>query len=414
MLDETLLDSPDALARADTGALLRGTAEAGARVRTAVRQATETGLAALRPDGRPRAVFVAGPGPATACAADLLGALCNEAIPVTLLRPSGALAAPGALRWALPGWAGSLDLLLVTTPDGSEAGLTALIEQAYRRGCTVVTLSPAGAPVAGLTGETHGLAVPLATGPLAAWSGPRGGQYPGAPGIEGGGGERPDEPAVPRPQPVEPRTMTAAPGLLWAMLTPLLVLSDRLGLFAAEESALASLADRLDRVAERCGPAVDTYSNPAKSLATELSGTFPLLWSEGATAGAVARHSATTLAALPGLPALAAALPEAMGAHGALLSGALAAASAPDDFFRDRVEEPAPPHARILLLREQAPSAESAVVAARDLAYSRDVPLSELEPSEGSGPLEAAAELIDTVDFAAVYLALADAGASSP
>ncbi|OEV31105.1 mannose-6-phosphate isomerase, partial [Streptomyces nanshensis] len=114
MLDESLLDSPEALARADTEALLRGTAEAGARVRTAMRQATET-LAALRPDGRPRAIFVAGPGPATACAAELLGAFGNDAVPVTLLRPTGALAAPGALRWALPGWAGSLDLLLVTT-----------------------------------------------------------------------------------------------------------------------------------------------------------------------------------------------------------------------------------------------------------------------------------------------------------
>jgi phosphoglucose isomerase-like protein len=414
MLDESLLDSPEALARADTGALLRGIAEAGAHVRTAVRQATETGLAALRPDGRPRAVFVAGPGPAPACAADLIGAFGNEAIPVTLLRPSGRLAAPGALRWALPGWAGSLDLLLVTTPEGTEAGLTALIEQAYRRGCTVVTLCPSGRPVAEATGETHGLAVPLAPASPAAWSRPSAGSAAGN-AAGGEGAERPDgRPAVPQPQPVEPRTTSAVPGLLWPLLTPLLLLSDRLGLFAAGESALGSLADRLDIVAERCGPAVATYSNPAKSLATELSGTFPLLWSEGAVAGAVARYSANTFAALSGLPALAAALPEAMAAHSALLSGALAADSGPDDFFRDRVEEPESLHARIVLLRDRAPSAESAVVAARDLAHAHDVPLSELEAGEGSGPLEAAAELIATLDFAAVYLALADGRASSP
>ncbi|OEV11655.1 mannose-6-phosphate isomerase, partial [Streptomyces nanshensis] len=231
MLDESLIDAPEALARADTDGLLRGTAEAGAHVRTSMRLAAESGLSALRPDGRPRAVFVAGPGPATACAADLLGALGNDALPVTRLRPTGALAAPGALRWALPGWAGSLDLLLVTTTDGTEPGLTALIEQAYRRGCTVVTLCPQGAPAAELTGETHGLAVPLVPLPPTA-----DGAVPGSP----------DSGPVPHPAPVEPRTVRAAPGLLWPLLTPLLVLADRLGLLDAGESALGALADRLD------------------------------------------------------------------------------------------------------------------------------------------------------------------------
>jgi hypothetical protein len=207
--------------------------------------------------------------------------------------------------------------------------------------------------------------------------------------------------------------LTAAPGLLWPLLTPLLVLSARLGLLDATDAALESLAARLDEVAERCGPAVAAYSNPAKTLAAELSDSLPLLWSEGEVAGAVARHTASTLNGLPGLPALAADLPEAMAAHGALLSGALAQAAGEDDFFRDRVEEPEPLRARILLLRDRSPSAESAVVAARDIAYAHDVPLSELEPAEGSGPLEATAELIATVDFAAVYLVLAGTGTSS-
>ncbi|NUL08053.1 mannose-6-phosphate isomerase, partial [Streptomyces lunaelactis] len=45
MLDESLLDAPDALARADRRGLLRGAAEAGARVRTAARHAAEAGIA---------------------------------------------------------------------------------------------------------------------------------------------------------------------------------------------------------------------------------------------------------------------------------------------------------------------------------------------------------------------------------
>ncbi|MEU7024414.1 hypothetical protein ABZ990_27715, partial [Streptomyces sp. NPDC046203] len=60
MLDETLLDAPEALALADRRDLLRGAAEAGARVRTAARHAAEAGIAELRPEGRPRTVLVAG------------------------------------------------------------------------------------------------------------------------------------------------------------------------------------------------------------------------------------------------------------------------------------------------------------------------------------------------------------------
>ena len=76
MLDESLLDAPEALARADRRGLLRGAAEAGARVRTAARHAAEAGhRRRCKPDGRPRAVLVAGPGTAAAGVADLLGAL---------------------------------------------------------------------------------------------------------------------------------------------------------------------------------------------------------------------------------------------------------------------------------------------------------------------------------------------------
>ncbi|HEX5565854.1 MAG TPA: SIS domain-containing protein [Streptomyces sp.] len=386
MLDETLLDSTEALAGADSHGLLRKAAGSGARVRTALRNATEAGLTGLRPDGRPRAILVAGTGPAVACAADLLGAFGNGAVPVTLLRPTGSLAASGALRWTLPGWAGPLDLLLLTTPDGTEAGLTRLVEQAYRRGCTVVSVSPARSPLTDATVQARGLAVPLAAAP--------GEQYEG-----------PD----PRDAYTEPpRAPALASDVLWALLTPLLVLADRLGLVAADPAGLQALADRLDRVAERCGPASVTYGNPAKTLATELFGTLPLLWSEGAIAGAAARHCATTFTAFVGRPALAAELPEAMTGHEALLTGAFAGGPEPEDFFRDRVEEPEALRVRIVLLREGSPGPDSAAVAARDLAYAHGVPLSELEPAGGSSPLEIAAELLATVHFAAAYLMLAD------
>ncbi|NED77237.1 hypothetical protein G3I51_33965, partial [Streptomyces sp. SID9944] len=67
------------------------------------------------------------------------------------------------------------------------------------------------------------------------------------------------------------------PGVLWALLTPLLALLDRIGLLAAPPDALEAAADRLDLVAERCGPAVATYNNPAKTLAAELADGLPVI-----------------------------------------------------------------------------------------------------------------------------------------
>jgi len=372
MLDESLLDSPDALTEADRRALLRGAAEAGARVRTAARHAAEAGVHDLKPDGRPRAILIAGPGAAATCVADLLGKLAGASSPVTRLAPTGVAPAAGAMRWELPGWAGSVDLLLITTPDGTEPGLSLLAEQAYRRGCTVVAVAPTRSPLTEAVDGAHGLFVPMATAPY-----------------------EHDEPLA-----------ASAPGVLWALLTPLLAILDRTGLLSAPPEALEKVADRLDQVAERCGPAVATYSNPAKTLAAELADSLPVIWTEGTSAGPAGRRFAAALAELAGRPALVSELPEALAEHNALLAGPLAASADPDDFFRDRVDEAPALHARVVLLRDRPIGGLSAAPNARDLALSHDTPISELEPEEG-GELETLAELIAMTDFAAVYLALA-------
>ncbi|MEV8434140.1 SIS domain-containing protein [Streptomyces sp. HUAS 31] len=372
MLDESLLDTPEALADADRRALLRGAAEAGARVRTAARHAVEAGVHDLKPDGRPRAILIAGPGAAATCVADLLGTLAGATSPVTRLAPAGVAPAAGALRWELPGWAGSVDLLLIATPDGTEPGLSLLAEQAYRHGCTVVAVAPAGTPLTEAMHGNHGLFVPMATAPY----------------------EQDESLAA------------SAPGVLWALLTPLLALLDRTGLLTAPPDAVEKVADRLDHIAERCGPAIATYSNPAKTLAAELADALPLIWTEGVSAGPAGRRFAAALAELSGHPALVAELPEALASHSALLAGRLAASADPDDFFRDRVEETPALHARVVLLRDRPIGGLTAAPSARDLALSHDAPISELEPEPG-GELETLAELIAITDFAAVYLALA-------
>jgi hypothetical protein len=304
--------------------------------------------------------------------AELLGTLAGAACPVTRIHPSGVAPASGALRWELPGWAGPADLLLIATPDGTEPGLTILVEQAYRRGCTVVAVASARSPIMDAVVGAHGLFVPMATAPY---------------------------------EQEEPLT-ASAPGVLWALLTPLLALLDRTGLLSAPPDALGKVADRLDQVAERCGPAIATYNNPAKNLAAELAESLPVIWTEGVSAAPAGRRFAAALAELAGRPALTAQLPEALASHSVLLSGALAAGADPDDFFRDRVEEAQALHARVVLLRDRPIGGLSAAPAARELALSHDTAISELEPEDGS-ELETLAELIAITDFAAVYVALA-------
>lgn len=372
MLDESLLDTPEGLAEADHRGLLRGAAEAGARVRTAARAASEAGVGDLKPDGRPRAVLIAGPGAAATHTADLIGVLAGVGSPVVRLAPAGVAPAAGALRWELPGWAGSVDLLLIVTPDGTEPSLSLLTDQAYRRGCSVVAVAPPRTPLAESVVGAHGLFVPMATAPYDQ-----------------------DEPLA-----------ASSPGVFWALLIPLLAVLDRIGLLSAPPDTLEKVADRLDSIAERCGPAIETYSNPAKTLAAELADALPVVWTEGTSAGPAGRRFAAALAELAGRPGLVAELPEALAAHSALLAGPLAASADPDDFFRDRVEEPPALHARVVLLRDRPISGLTAAPAARDLALSHDTPISELEPEEG-GELETLAELIAVTDFAAVYLALA-------
>ena len=105
--DESRLDDATALDRAD--ARLRHLAETGARVRKEVVNAAEAADAAVAEsrDQRPRAVIAAGPD------SRLLRAVLEPWCPVPFV------AWPGN---SLPGWAGSLDLVVVLSPAGDGSG----------------------------------------------------------------------------------------------------------------------------------------------------------------------------------------------------------------------------------------------------------------------------------------------------
>ncbi|GAA2101783.1 SIS domain-containing protein [Kitasatospora saccharophila] len=383
MFDDSLLDDPAAVQRADRRRELLALAGAGARIRIALRRADAAGVGALDPDGRPRAVLVAGHGGVLTAAA-VLAALAVPSSQVWPLPPSdarpGGFAFTDGETWQLPGWAGSLDLIVVASENGREGGLINLAEQAYTRGCAIAVIAPEGSELFEAALQVRALPLPF---------------EPSAVEPEGSDAE-PDLPAE-------------DPAALWAFLAPLLALADRTGVTQLAPGALEAAADRLDEVAVRCRPDAHAYDNPAKTLAARLAETVPLLWAEGAPATAAAERFAAALADRAGLPALAARLPQALTAHRGMFTGRLGAD--PDDFFRDRVDEPVPLQLQVLLLRHTPGVAELEqpgwpVARARRLATAHEVRITE-QTSALEDPLQALAELIGLTDFAAVYLGLA-------
>ena len=122
--DESRLDDESVLEVGD--GRLRALAETGARVRRAAGDAAEaTAEAVLRAEelARPRAVVAAGPD------SRLLRAVLEPWCPVPFV------AWPGP---ALPGWAGSLDLVVVLAPDGADTGTASAVADTVPSGIGAV------------------------------------------------------------------------------------------------------------------------------------------------------------------------------------------------------------------------------------------------------------------------------------
>ena len=230
MFDDSLLDDESALARADVA--LRYLAEAGARVRReasesedGVRRATET----IR-GSRPRAVVAAGPD------SRLLRAVLEPWCPVPFV------AWPGP---KLPGWAGSLDLVVVLAPQGSDQDTASAVAEAVRRGCQLVVACPERSLVAEHAAGRDSIVLPTVTGDQLATA------------------------------------------------VVVLELLDLLDL--APVSKPGVVADALDEVAVNCSPFRDIAVNPAKNLASAIADTQPMLWGGTVLAARAARRVAESI-----------------------------------------------------------------------------------------------------------------------
>ncbi|HSA48843.1 MAG TPA: SIS domain-containing protein, partial [Yinghuangia sp.] len=194
----------------------------------------------------------------------------------------------------------------------------------------------------------------------------------------------------------------------WPLLGGLLALAGSYGVGAyGPGDSFDALADRLDAVGIRCRPAAETYLNPAKALALDLSGAVPIIWGTGPVMGVAAARFAAALTSVAGLPALHGTLPDAAVDSGNLFDGALGRASGDsDDFFRDRVEDTEPMRLHpVLLVDDDAPGARRQVDLVRRLALDLSLPFNEIT-AEGPDPLARFGEVVALGDFAAVYLAV--------
>jgi hypothetical protein len=242
VFDEARLDDEDALGRAD--AVLRPLAEAGARVRReagGAREAIEAAVAAAAGEARPRAVVAAGPD------SRLLRAVLEPWCPVPFV------AWPGP---SLPGWAGSLDLVAVLAPQGSDSGSASAVAEAVRRGCQLVVACPEHSMVADHAAGRHSTILPVTTGdPL-------------------------------------------------ATAVVMLEFLDRLDL--GPETDPEAVAAALDDVALACSPYRDLSVNPAKMLAIAMADATPLVWGGSVLAARAARRVAESIRRTSGRAALAA------------------------------------------------------------------------------------------------------------
>lgn len=236
--DDALLDDERALTAVDAD--LRRLAESGARVRREVEAAADAG-ADLEMFGRPRALVAAGTD------ARLLRAVLESWCPVPFVAWPG----PG-----LPGWAGSIDLVVVLAPGGGDSGTTAAVTEAVRRGCGLIVACPPHSMLAEHAASRYSIVLPTHTGDA----------------------------------------LAAAVVMMQAM--------HRMGL--GPEVNAESVAGALDAVAIAASPGREMSDNPAKELAITLADALPLVWGGSVLAARAARRVVELFRRYSGRPALAA------------------------------------------------------------------------------------------------------------
>lgn len=343
------LDNGTLLEEADPAGMLRQVASSAAQVRTAVRNAGETVLAEIIAAGRPRAIVVTGMG-GSGVAGDVLAAICGPGCPVQVV---------AGHDYQLPAWVGAADLVIAVSCSGATEETLEAAMAAVRRGCRLIGVGGEGSPLAAIAQQARAPFISVQSAGM-------------------------------------PRST------LWGLSVPLVVIASRLGLLEMPADAYESAAAELERVSHLCRPDSEAFVNPAKSLALELSGTLPMVWGTSPLAGVAAYRFVCQLNENAKYPAVSGMLPEANHNQVVTFDGPFAPGQA-----APAAGEPAVP-LRLVLLRDsrEHPQVTRRREESARLAAQRGIPVTELAAT-GDGPLERLASLVQLIDYATVYLAIA-------
>jgi glucose/mannose-6-phosphate isomerase len=382
------LDTMALLAAADPADMLRQVASSASQVRTAVRSTQEADLDEIIEAGRPRAIVITGMG-GSGVAGDVLAAVCGPGCRVQVVPVHD---------YQLPAWVGAADLVIAVSCSGSTEETISAATEAVRRGSRLIGVGGEGSPLAMIAQQAHA-------------------------------------PFIGVPSAGMPRST------LWGLSMPLVVIASRLGLLEAGADEYEAAAAELERVSHLCRPDSESFVNPAKSLALDLSGTLPMIWGTSPLAGVAAYRFGCQLNENAKYPAVIGTLPEANhnqvvtfdgpfaagpGGFGAAGAGGAGFGEAGFDeagFGEAGFGEPGFAEAgfgeeepggkrpgvslRLVLLRD---SVEHPQVARRReesarLAEERGIGVTELAAT-GGGPLQRLASLVQLIDYATVYLAV--------
>ena len=345
------LDDVALLEAADPSSILRQVASSAAQVREAARSAAEADLDELLAGGRPRAIVVTGMG-GSGIAGELLAAVAGPGCPVQVTTVHD---------YRLPGWVGAADLVIAVSCSGTTEETLSAAAEAVRRGCRLLGVGSLGSPLAALAEQARASFIGVTPSGM-------------------------------------PRSM------LWGLSVPLVVAAARLGILDMPGQAYETAAAELERVAHLCRPDSEAFVNPAKSLALELSGTLPMVWGTSPLTGVAAARFACQLHENAKYPAIAGVLPEANHNQVVVFDGPFAAGSeaaglggAPPVPLRLVRLRDTHVHPQVARRRE-----ESARIAAE-----RGIEVTELAAA-GDLPLERLASLVQLIDYASVYLAIAN------
>ena len=357
MFDETRLDDEGAIASLDRSDTLRALAGAGAQVRRSIAAADEAGLERVR-DVEPRGVVVAAAG-GSAAVAELFEAAAR-----------GAAAKPvqSCSSGPLPGWVGTLDVVIAVSQSGRAAGTLALAAEAARRGAFLVTIGAAGSPLAEVSASARGVHVPIAV------------------------------------------TGSSSRTSMWAQATPALIAAEAMGLAPVTNETLSAVADALDRCATDARPSSESFVNPAKILATEVAESVPIVLGDGPFGEVAARRAAAMFGRTGRVPVAHGALPDAASQIVACFDGPLAggdSAEAGVDIFADPyLDGPTRPPLRLIMLRDASegggPRLTDTIVSVAEDAGVRV----SIVDAPATHPLLRFAHHVSLTDFAATYLAL--------